>query len=130
MLSAQVINGLNQNNEHVTAQHHVNVTSDKNGTATFTFKLLADSTKYKIYVSAESAYPFRPRLTLPDSQVLTASFTTSINPNLQKNKDAAISTIKESNPAMGKEAEKMNNFAKAQSNIHNVDKTTKPRSHS
>ena len=100
LLSAQVINGFDQNNEPVIAQHHINVTSDINGTATFTFKLLTDDTKYKVYVSAESPYPFKPRLSLPDSQVLTASITTQINPNLQKNKDAAISAIGKLNPSM------------------------------
>ena len=42
LLSTQVINGLDQNNDPVIAQHHLNVTSDNNGTATFTFKLLSD----------------------------------------------------------------------------------------
>jgi len=61
--------------------------------------------------------------------VLTAFITTQINPNLQKNKDVVISAIDKLNPSMAEEAKKMNNFAKAQSNIHKVDKTTKPRNH-
>jgi hypothetical protein len=128
-LSSQIIGGLDQNNDPVTIQHHINVTSDNSGLANFTFTLLSDNATYSIFVSAENPLPFLPRLSLPDDKVLTISLRTPINPNLQKNKNEAVAAVREQNPEMAKEVEKMNRFSEAQSKIHGIDKTTKDRQH-
>ena len=130
LLSAQVIKGLNENNTQVITQHYVNVTSDVNGFALITFQLLKDNSTYKISVSAECPLPYGPRLALSDTNVLTASFNTTINPNLHKNKDAVISSIAKQNPALAAEAKKHNDYVSAQNAISGVDKTKKIRNHS
>jgi hypothetical protein len=46
LLSAQVINGLDENNTAVVTQHYANVTTDDSGLAEITFKLLNDNSTY------------------------------------------------------------------------------------
>lgn len=108
-------------------QHYSNSTTDEKGNVEITFKLLSDNSSYNIFVSAECPLPFSSRLALSDTQVLKASFKTSINPNLIKNQKNAISAIKSVNPALGAEAEKLSKFVESQKRIHGVDKTKKNR---
>ena len=88
LTSSQVINGLDENNKAVISQHFKKVVNyGKRGEARIIFNLLDDFSNYTISVSADDNMPFKPRLALDDSQVMTATFTTRINPNVMKNAD-------------------------------------------
>lgn len=101
LLSAQVINGLNENNTNVIIQHYINITTDSTGSAKITFNLLTDNSTFYISVSAECPLPYAPRLALADSNVLTASFSTPMNPNLMKNQQNVVSYITSQNKTLG-----------------------------
>lgn len=110
LLSTQVIHGLNENNTEIIWQHYANVTTDSDGVAVISFKLLNDNSYYTISVSAECQLPFSPRLALSDSSVMKKTFKTMVNPNLSKNQDQAIEVIKGENAKLGEEAEKLNRY--------------------
>jgi hypothetical protein len=70
-LSSQVIHGLDASNKAVATQHYAVATTDPSGIAKLSFTLLNDNSSYTVFISAECVLPFKPRLALGDSEVLS-----------------------------------------------------------
>jgi hypothetical protein len=121
-LSSQVIHGLD-------ASHYAVATTDPSGIAKLSFTLLNDNSSYTVFISAECVLPFKPRLALGDSEVLSVGLQTKVNLNLMKNEKDAVSVISQVNPALAEEVKKHMDKINAATEVEGSNKNQKRRSH-
>lgn len=136
LLSAQVVQGYDQDNEKVDVQHYSSVTSSSSGTAELEFTLLSSDTDYSIFVSAESVVPYNPRLRVPNEDVEQKDVKTGMNLNLMNSEESILNSLKD-NPELAdavskhissmKNKKQINSQGKGQGSDNNWSGSSKKR---
>lgn len=85
LLSAQVAQGYDQDNNKLATQYYQFGLTDSAGLIELGFTLLKADTNYRVFVTAECVVPYKPRQRIPDEAVRSVEVKTGVNLNLKGN---------------------------------------------